>query len=382
MRRNGISGRTLKLCGSVAAVGLALAACSESAAPTDQSGAAPAGQAAAPAAPADPRLAPINDAQFTAPAPDEPPAAENVAVAVDATGANATGNVTAAAAEPAYDPMLIKAQTLLDRARFSPGVIDGRDGTNMHHAISAFQAARNLPVSGDLDAATWAALVVDNRPVAATYTLTAADVQGPFSPDTDGDMVKMAELPRQGFTHATEALAERFHMDEALLTALNPNVDFKTAGQSIVVAQGGAAPFAKGDVDHIEVSKTREQVVAFDKDGKVLAVYPATVGSLERPSPTGTHKVNGVATEPDYIYDPAKLTWGPRSKGKLTIGPGPNNPVGLVWIDLDRPSYGIHGSPDPKTIGKTGSHGCVRLTNWDAVALGQGVTPGVTVKFV
>ncbi|OYX31501.1 MAG: hypothetical protein B7Y99_10015 [Caulobacterales bacterium 32-69-10] len=370
-----MSGRTLKLCGSVAAVGLALAACSESAAPSAETAAAP---AAAPAA--DPRLVPINDAQFVAPAPDAPPVAapaENVT-----TTADATGNVTAAAAEPAYDPMLIKAQTLLDRARFSPGVIDGRDGSNMHHAISAFQASRDLPVSGDLDDATWAALTADNRPVAATYTLTAADVQGPFSPDTEGDMVKMAELPMQGFTHATEALAERFHMDEALLTALNPNVDFKTPGQVIVVAQGGAAPFAKGDVDHIEVSKTKEQVVAFDADGKVVAVYPATVGSRERPSPTGTHKVNGVATEPDYIYDPAKLTWGPRSEGKLTIGPGPNNPVGLVWIDLDRPSYGIHGSPDPKTIGKTGSHGCVRLTNWDAVALGAGVKPGVTVKFV
>jgi lipoprotein-anchoring transpeptidase ErfK/SrfK len=369
MRRNG---RTLKLLVSAAAVGLMLAACSESAAPTGQ--AAPVAKAAAAPA-ADPRVEAINTAQFTGPPSEAPP--ENVT-----TTADATGNVTTAAAEPAYDPMLIKAEVLLDRARFSPGVIDGKDGTNLHHAISAFQEARGLTVSGDLDEATWAALSADNRPVAATYTLTAADVQGPFSPDTGEDFVKMADLPMQGYTHATEGLAERFHMDEALLIALNPGVDFKTSGQSIVVAQGGAAPFAKGDVDHIEVSKTREQVVAFDKAGKVLAVYPATVGSRERPSPTGTHKVNGVANDPDYIYDPAKLTWGPRSKGKLTISAGPNNPVGLVWIDLDRPSYGIHGSPEPKTIGKTGSHGCVRLTNWDAVALAAGVAPGVTVKFV
>ena len=143
-----------------------------------------------------------------------------------------------------------------------------------------------------------------------------------------------------------------------------------------------ATPLAKGDVARIEVSKAKAEVTAYDDKGQILAIYPATVGSKERPSPSGSHRVNGVAWNTDYVYDPAKLHWGPRSHGKLHIKPGPNNPVGVVWIALNAPSYGIHGTPDPTTIGKTASHGCVRLTNWDAVALAQGVKPGVMVDFV
>jgi lipoprotein-anchoring transpeptidase ErfK/SrfK len=165
------------------------------------------------------------------------------------------------------------------------------------------------------------------------------------------------------------------------MQALNPHADFTKAGTVLVVAQTGAPALAKGQVDHIEVSKAKGEVIAFAADGSVLAVYPATVGSTERPSPSGVHKVNGVAYNPDYIYDPAKLHWGPQGHGKLRIKPGPKGPVGVVWIDLNAPSYGIHGSPDPTLIGKTASHGCVRLTNWDAEALAHGVKPGVKVVF-
>ncbi len=196
------------------------------------------------------------------------------------------------------------------------------------------------------------------------------------------NFVKLAALP-QGPQFATplEALAERFHMSQALLKALNPSEDFKTAGKKIVVIDAAPPSFQKGDVASVEISKDKAQAVALDKDGKVLAFYPATVGSTERPSPSGVHKVNGVAEAPDYVYDPKKLNWGPRAHGKLVIKPGPNGPVGTVWIDLNAPSYGIHGSPDPETIGKTASHGCVRLTNWDAEALAAGVKPGVKVTF-
>ena len=123
-------------------------------------------------------------------------------------------------------------------------------------------------------------------------------------------------------------------------------------------------------------------MTAFGDDDQVLAVYPATVGSTERPSPSGAHKINGVAWNTDYVYDPAKLHWGPRAHGKLHVKPGPNGPVGVVWIDINAPSYGIHGTPDPTRIGKTASHGCVRLTNWDAAALAKGVQPGTPVVFV
>jgi len=165
------------------------------------------------------------------------------------------------------------------------------------------------------------------------------------------------------------------------MQALNPGADFTKAGTSLLVAAPGAPALTKGQVARIVVSKSKDQVFAYDSDAKLLAVYPATVGSTERPSPHGLHKINGVGWNPTYTYDPSKLHWGPRSHGKFVIKPGPKGPVGVVWIDINAPSYGIHGSPDPNLIGKTASHGCVRLTNWDALALAHGVKPGVPVAF-
>ena len=301
-----------------------------------------------------------------------------------ATGAPAEGARPDANVAP--DPFLIRAQALLARARFSPGVADGRWGTNLRHAITAYQTARGLPGSGVIDERTWQALQAEpgaDRPVARSYVLTAAYVSGPFAADVGEDFVKLAALTDgPGFTSALEALAERFHMSQDLLKALNPGQTFATAGQSLVVLDDESAAFAKGDVARIEVSKSNASALAYDGHDKVIAFYPATVGSTERPSPSGTRKVNGVAQNPDYTYDPAKLKWGPRSAGKLVIKPGPNNPVGAVWIDLNAPGYGIHGTPDPDKIGKTGSHGCVRLTNWDAKALSAGVKPGISVQFI
>jgi lipoprotein-anchoring transpeptidase ErfK/SrfK len=283
--------------------------------------------------------------------------------------------------------LLIRAEVLLDRARFSPGVVDGKQGTNLKHAVMAYQSAHAIDPSGDLDADTWKALSTDPaaasaRPAAMEYKITADDIAGPFAPDVGEDFVKLAAQPDGPlFATTLEALAEKFHMSQALLQALNPGVDFKTAGASIVVVDAAPPAFAKGDVKTITVSKADALVTAYGPDGKVVASYPATVGSTGKPSPSGVHKVNGVARNPTYTYDPAKLNWGPRSHGKLVVKSGPNNPVGVVWIDLNAPSYGIHGTPDPDHIGKTASHGCVRLTNWDAQALAAGVKPGVMVTF-
>ena len=306
---------------------------------------------------------------------------------------NLTAPNPAAAPKPATapknappDPFVIRAEVLLARARFSPGVVDGQFGSNFKHAVSAYQTARGLPVTGEVDAATWSALLADplakNAPAHA-YVITAADVAGPFGPDVGEDFVKLAALPNgPQFNSPLEALSERFHMSQALMTALNPGINFSVANQTIAVVDDAPPGFAKGDVARVEVAKSDASVRAFDHADKLIAFYPATVGSTERPSPSGTHKVVGVARNPDYTYDPSKLKWGPRSAGKLVVKPGPNNPVGMVWIDLNAPSYGIHGTPDPDNIGKTASHGCVRLTNWDAVALAAGVQPGVTVQFV
>jgi lipoprotein-anchoring transpeptidase ErfK/SrfK len=291
-----------------------------------------------------------------------------------------------AAAAPPISPFVIRAEVLLARAHFSPGVVDGKVGTNLKHAVAAYQKTRDLPASGDLDDKTWLALTAEPtaaRPAAHSYTITPADVAGPFAANVGENFVKLAALPNgPQFSSPVEALASQFHMSQDLLKALNPGVNFAAAGSRITVVDDAAAAFAKGEVTRIDVAKADASVRAFDQAGDLIAFYPATVGSTERPSPSGTHKVVGVAWKPDYTYDPAKLHWGPRSAGKLVISPGPKNPVGLVWIDLNAPGYGLHGTPDPDNIGKTASHGCVRLTNWDALNLAGGVKPGVVVRFI
>jgi lipoprotein-anchoring transpeptidase ErfK/SrfK len=278
-------------------------------------------------------------------------------------------------------PTLIKAEVLLDRANFAPGVIDGRMGENVRNALIAYDKAHDLPAGGTLDQQTWTALNAgDHTPAMMSYTLTPQDVAGPWTPNVGENFVKMAKLPSLGYTSELQMLAARFHMDQGLLTALNPGVDLAKPGATITVVDPGQATLP--DVHTILVDKKTKSVTALDDGGKVLAVFPATVGSTERPSPKGTWKVKGVAQNPDYTYDPSKLTWGPKKAGKLHIAPGPNNPVGVVWIALTAPDYGIHGTPDPHVVGKTASHGCVRLTNWDAEELSKAVRPGVKVTFV
>jgi len=282
--------------------------------------------------------------------------------------------------------VLIRAQVILDRAHFSPGVIDGRNGTNFRRALSAFLAANNVapPASGGLatlDAAAWQALIAgDNAPVTQDYVITPEDVKGPFLGTVPTTMVELAKLPHLGYATPVQALAEKFHMDVALVKTLNPKVDFAIAGTSIVVARPAAEPLPL--VARIEVDKSIDEVRAYDASGKIVAIFPATVGSTERPAPSGQWAVRGVVTNPTYTYDPSRLTFGNASHGKLTIQPGPNNPVGSTWIDLTIETYGIHGAPDPTQIGKNASHGCVRLTNWDVAALGRAVKKGTPVLFV
>ena len=275
----------------------------------------------------------------------------------------------------------IRAQVLLSRAHFSPGVIDGQDGGNMQNAVSSFEGAHNLPVDGVMDDQVWSALAQDTGPVMTDYTITAEDQKGPFLGKIPTDYTEMSKLPALGFTTPLEALAEKFHMDEVLLTALNPGADFGKAGTTILVAMPQADKLA-ATVTRIEVDKGRRQVRAYGDADKLLAVYPATVGSSERPAPEGEWAVRTVAPSPTYTYDPSRLTFGKASQGKLTIKAGPNNPVGGTWIDLTKDTFGIHGTPDPRLVGKAASHGCVRLTNWDAKQLAAAVKAGTKVAFV
>lgn len=286
-----------------------------------------------------------------------------------------------AATPQAKRDMLIRAQVLLDRAHFSPGVIDGQDGENVKNAIAAYELANSLPEDGVLDAEVWAKLTADTGPILVDYTITEADAAGPYTPTIPKDYADMAKLDRLGFSGPLEALAERFHMDPALLTTLNPGVDFATAGTKIVVAHP-AREALPAKVATIEVDKTRKQVRAYDSARKLLAAYPATVGSGELPTPSGEWAVRTIAPAPTWTYDPSRLNFGDKKAGKLTIKAGPNNPVGAVWIDLTKDTYGIHGAPDPRLVGKTASHGCVRLTNWDAVQLSKAVEKGTKVVFM
>jgi lipoprotein-anchoring transpeptidase ErfK/SrfK len=283
----------------------------------------------------------------------------------------------------AYDPTLLKTEVLLDRAGFSPGVIDGRDGSNLRHALQAFATAHGLTSNGSLDAASWNGLTGgDPAPAMQSYVITADDESGPFIGTPPTDYRALSLLPALGYTSPLQELAEKFHMDPKLLQALNPGADFGKVGQALLVAAPRTGPRAM-QVARIEVDKSDDEVRAFGSDGKLLAFYPATVGSTERPAPSGVFAVTAVAPHPAYFYDPTRLTFTPEgAKGKLRIAPGPNNPVGSTWIALTVPTYGIHGSPDATTIGKRQSHGCVRLTNWDAVELGKGVKKGVQVAFV
>jgi lipoprotein-anchoring transpeptidase ErfK/SrfK len=287
-------------------------------------------------------------------------------------------------AEKGVSPAILKAQVLLDRARFSPGAIDGRDGENVQNAIKAFEKARDLKVDGKLDEKLWTKLnEASSEPILTEYTISEEDLKGPFVEKIPDKLEDQTKLDRLGYTSAEELLAEKFHMDADLLKALNPGKSLDKAGTSIVVANVDAESSGeRGKVAKIEVVKSEHVLRALADDGSLIAVYPASIGSEEKPAPSGTHKVKGIAKNPTYTYNPDYAFKGVSAKEKFVVKPGPNNPVGVVWIDLSIESFGIHGTPEPEKVGKAYSQGCVRLTNWDAEELAKMVKNGAEVVFL
>jgi lipoprotein-anchoring transpeptidase ErfK/SrfK len=276
----------------------------------------------------------------------------------------------------AVDDQALQTQVMLDRAGFSPGEIDGRMGTSTRRALEAFTKNGGTP-----DVAT-APLV--------TYKITDEDAAGPFTPDLPEDMMEKSKLTSLSYKNLLEALGEKFHVSPALLKTLNPKATL-VAGEEIrvpnvadtapLVTPPAVTPPAAPAGVTVTVRKSTSDVTVTDTAGKTVLYAPVTTGSERDPLPIGDWKVNGVQKNPTFAYNP-DLFWDADAKqAKAKIPAGPNNPVGVVWVDLSRPHYGLHGTPEPSTVGKTTSHGCVRLTNWDAQKLAALVRPGTKVVF-
>ncbi|ENW78119.1 hypothetical protein F909_03803 [Acinetobacter sp. ANC 3929] len=278
------------------------------------------------------------------------------------------------------NPAYARAHVMLNNSHASPGAIDGSNGKNTLKAIASFQQMNGLTPTGQLTKETWDALVAkQTKPAYVEYTITDADLKGPYADSIPSDYALQAKMKGLYYTRVTEMLGEKFHMDERFLKQLNPNASFKKAGEKIIVAN--VRNDLPEDIHLIVAHKGARQLYLFNSRNQMIASFPATIGSTDTPSPEGTYKVVGVAKNPWYSYSPSNFVQGKNLK-PLSLPPGPNAPVGNIWIGLSKKSFGIHGTPNPSLISKTASHGCIRLTNWDANDLGAKVRSGVTVKFL
>ena len=277
-------------------------------------------------------------------------------------------------------PVYARAQVMLNNLHASPGAIDGKSGKNFLKALAAYQQIQALPVTGELDKQTWDSLLKNQKTAAfGAYQITTEDIKGPYVKSIPRNYALQSKMRGLYYTRVTEMLGEKFHIDEDFLKQINPKVNFKKVGETILV------PIVRNDLPQdialIIAHKPARQLYLYNHLNQMVASFPATIGGSGTPSPKGTHKVIKVAPNPVYGYNPKNFVQGSNRK-KLALPPGPNGPVGNIWIALSKPTFGIHGTPNPSLISKTASHGCVRLTNWDANDLGSKVQNGTVVKFL
>ena len=298
---------------------------------------------------------------------------------LDASAVNGAEYTAKHASKGQLDPAVIKAEILLDRARLSPGDIDGKLGDSAKKALRGFAVANGLPASDGVTLGLWTKLVATTQePVLTEYKITESDVKGPFLKTLPAKLEEIKTLKALSYSGPREEIAERFHMSEGLLAQLNPGKTFNKIGETITVANVINAPAAT--IGRVEVDKALLTVKVFDPSNALLAVFPASVG--RKTTPTGTLKVISSDANPNYRYNPDYNFKGIKARKPFDIMPGPNNPVGSYWIGLSAEGYGIHGTPNPNKVGKTESHGCVRLTNWDVAWLGKNVKKGTQVVFI
>jgi lipoprotein-anchoring transpeptidase ErfK/SrfK len=268
---------------------------------------------------------------------------------------------------------VVRAQILLDRARYSPGEIDGKYGEDLAIAVKSYQAAHELKPSGAINAETWKLLDRDEKALTTTYVITAADVKGPFVP-IPKDVQEEAKMKWLGYDSAEEGLGEKFHESKRLLTEMNPGTKFDTAGVTIFVPNVKRA--LPGRALRVVVSKSKRTVTALGIADKVLGVYPATIGGEHDPLPVGSWKIASVTPYPWFYFQPLRYWNANPKEATAKLAPGPRNPAGVVWMGLSKPHYGIHGTPDPGRIRHGESYGCIRMTNWDALDLSHMVRAG------